>query len=306
LSLREAPLLHIICRSYGGENKKGRPDYYSKHLALSSLVRAFRALKSSHAELIFLNDGPIPPDRLRLMEQSGEVLARSNLGLRGSMRSALALPVERKWHRDDIVWLAEDDYLYLPEAFAGLMSAVESFPDAAYFGLYAQIGSRQPNPDAPGEERVPKAWKDSDQVLVENHPWRRALSTTSTFGARVNALVQDQRMMRMVMLSGGAWDHTTCLIYQGYRPYPLSSLLSPFRDVRSVQDLVRTIGAAVARGSLNCYPTLRALGGVSKRQLIAPDPALITHLETAYLACGTDWTIFAKDMQSWVDESSIA
>jgi hypothetical protein len=90
-------MLHIIYRSYGGENRKGRPDYYSKILALASLVRSFRQVTPGEAELIFLNDGPIPADRLRLMEASGEVLARSKLGLRGSMQGALALPGATIW-----------------------------------------------------------------------------------------------------------------------------------------------------------------------------------------------------------------
>lgn len=299
-------MLHIIYRSYGGENKKGRPDYYSKHLALSSVVRAFQTLPPGMAELIFLNDGPIPDDRLRLMQRSGEVLARSNMGLRGSMRSALALPVERRWHAEDLVWLAEDDYLYSPHSFAGLSAAAEAFPDAAYFGLYAQIGARHPNGDLLGEEeRVPNAWQDIDPVAVLGHPWRRALSTPSTFGARVKALVEDRRMMYIAMRSGGAWDHTTCLIYQGHRPYPLPALFAPLRGIRNARSLLHNVGAIMARAALNGYPYLRILSGIRNRLLVAPDPALITHMENAYLASGTDWRGFAQDMQDWAKDSEI-
>jgi hypothetical protein len=153
---------------------------------------------------------------------------------------------------------------------------------------------------------VPNTWTDTDPVPVRGHPWRRALSTTSTFGARVKPLVEDRQMMHAAMGSGGAWDHTTCLIYQGYQPYPLFALLAPLRDFRGARGLARTVGATIARGALNGYPTLRALAGLRDRLLVAPDPALITHLETAYLASGTDWRAFAQDMQGWMNEESVA
>lgn len=294
-------MLHVIYRSYGGENKKGRPAYYSKYLALSSLVRAFEALAPGSAELIYLNDGPIPQDRLSLMQASGEVVMRDPMGLRGSMRAALALPGDRRWSPNDLVWLAEDDYLYLPHSLTGLQAAAMAFPAADYFGLYAQIGDRQPNRALPGEERVPKGWSATAPVQVEGHGWQRALSTTSTFGGRAGVLAEDRRMMDVAMRTGGAWDHTTCLIYQGFLPYPPGPLLRPLCQVRDVASLVRQTGGALARLAVNGYPILRSLAGVRKRILVAPDPALITHLEIAYLASGSDWQTFAHDMQSWAE-----
>ncbi|CAN5175526.1 hypothetical protein BH10PSE17_BH10PSE17_05690 [soil metagenome] len=294
-------MLHIIYRSYGGENKKGRPEYYSKHLALASAVRAFQSLEPGQAELLFLNDGPIPDDRLRLMEQSGEIIARSQMGLRGSMRNALALPSERGWPADDLVWLAEDDYLYLPQAFSGLLAAASAFPEADYFGLYARIGDRLPNGMVSVEERLPRSWSGSEPVAVLGHPWRRALSVTSTFGARVKPLIEDRAMMHRAMQSGGAWDETTCLIYQGHFPYPLATLMRPFQGFRDAKGgLVRNVAAMAVRAGMNVYPPLRALTGVHNRVLVAPDPALSTHLETAYLSTGTDWSAFAADMQTWL------
>ena len=56
-------MLHVVYRSYGGENAKGRPPYYSKLLALTSMVRAAE-LAGEHVHLVFLNDGTIPADRL--------------------------------------------------------------------------------------------------------------------------------------------------------------------------------------------------------------------------------------------------
>jgi hypothetical protein len=287
-------VLHIVSRSYAGENKKGRPEYYSKRLSLLSLIQAFQQLKPGTAELIFLNDGPIPDDRLELMKASGEVVTRSRLGLRGSQRAMLDLPSERSWPEDDLMWSAEDDYLYKPRAFVDLLAAAEAFPQASYFALYALIGEREPN-GAQFEDvaRIPGGWSESEVKLINGHPWRRALSTTSTFGARVKALVEDYPIMKRAMYSGGAWDHTTCLMYQGFIPYPLKSLLHNLLASQNSGPLLRRVAIFGLRIGLNLYSLMRVLKPSRHRILVAPEPALITHLETAQLAVGTDWDAVA-------------
>jgi len=293
-------MLHVVYRSYGGENQKGRPAYYSKVLALASLVRALSEIDGG-VEVLYLNDGPIPADRLRLMESSGEVLARSQLGMRGSMQAALALPAQRAWHADDVVWFSEDDYLYQPSALSGLEAAAGAFPEADYFALYALIGNRLPNGQAPVGTPVPAEWQDSEPRLVRGQPWRRALSTTSTFGGRVGAIVEDRPLMHAAMWSGGAWDHTTCLLYQGFQPYPVSTVASSLRDASGPAELLKRTAVSAARLGLNGYQAARARLGVPGRLLIAPDPALVTHLESEFMALGTDWTAVARSTRTWYD-----
>jgi hypothetical protein len=287
-------VLHIVSRSYAGENKKGRPDYYSKRLSLMSLIQAFQQLSPGTAELIFINDGPIPDDRLQLMQSSGEVVMRTRLGMQGSLRAILEMPIVRSWPQDDLVWFAEDDYLYQPRAFTDLLAAAEVFPQAAYFGLYALIGMREPN----GAEfkdilRVPGGWSESEVTLVNGHPWRRALSTTSTFGARVKALVEDYPMMQRAMYTGGAYDHSTCLMYQGFMPYPAQSLLGFLLARNTNSRFYRRAAICALRLALDIYALKYVLKRSRHRILVAPEPALITHLETEHLAVGTDWEMVA-------------
>jgi hypothetical protein len=293
-------MLHVIYRSYGGENTKGRPAYYSKLLSLVSFIRAFRQLKEGTAEIIFLNDGPIPEDRLRIMERSGEVVARSKLGLRGSWLSTLAIPHLRSWPDDDLVWLSEDDYLYLPHALSNLAAAAGACPDASYFGLYAMIGNRQPN-GLPSVDRVPKRLPAPQTTLVDGHPWRRALSTTATFGARVRPLLEDRSMMKVAIYSGGAWDHTACLMYQGFQPYPMSFLVKSLIDPEATKSWLHRLCIFYARMGLNFYQLVRAPQESKRRCLMAADPALITHVETPFLAQGTDWQSFAASIQQWMN-----
>jgi hypothetical protein len=303
--LRVVAVIHIVYRSYGGENKKGRPNYYTKLIALLSTIRAFQTLETGSAELIFLNDGPIPADRLNAMKCVGEIIQRSNLGLEGSMKAALALPASRGWKDDELVWFAEDDYLYLPHAFADLLRAAELFPQAAYFGLYAQIGDRLPNGTIT-DERVPKNWKDSQVTMVNGHPWRRALSTTSTFGARVRPLNEDRQLMKAAMASGGAFDHTICLMYQGFTPYSLFALTDPVRSARNAKDWLRRVAISAVRVGLNAYHLTQGLVGGSARILVASEPALSTHLEIPFLAAGNDWESVALSTKEWADSCNLA
>src|SRR6202166_2442086 len=247
-------MLHIIYRSYDGENNKNRPAFYSKVVALASCIRAFEGLEAGTAEIIYLNDGPIPADRLRLMERSGEILAYSRLGMKGSMRRALAIPYQRAWPADDLIWFAEDDYLYLPQAFKDLIAAATAFPDADYFALYALIDCLFPNGSPSIEYRLrwfPGRWLEPRCVAVEDRCWQRALSTTSTFGGRPRAIVEDRLLMKVAMIYGGAWDHTTCMLYQGLRPFPDVSLVELLRVSRDVKGFFRNLAVLAARLGLN-------------------------------------------------------
>ena len=300
-------MLHVVYRSCGGENLKARPEYYSKLLALMSFLQCFQQLEPGFAEIIFLNDGPVPRDRLQVMEKSGEVLARSNLGLRGSWQSALALPAQRGWPGNDLVWLAEDDYLYRPHALKDLITAAEVYPEADYFALYAMVGSRLPNGGlsvdrVPNQDRSPEA----AAKLVNGHPWCRAISTTSTFGARVKPLCEDRIMMQLASRSGGAWDHTISLMIQGFMPYPAGSLIALLRDREAKKNVLQRMVICAARVGLDVYHAARLVRRSSRRLVVAADPALITHLETEFMALGTDWRTAAVNTQHGMEAKRLA
>ena len=293
-------MLHIIYRTYGGENNKGRPPYYSKLLSLMSFIASVQALNAADTEVIYVVDGDMPADRLQAMQASGEVLTRHALGMLGSMRMAFNLPLERGWPPEDLVWFAEDDYLYQEQALAELVAAATAFPEADYFGLYALIGSRRPDGGrAEDYLRIPQRWTGSLHRLVDGHPWRQALSTTHTFGARVGAHVENLALMMYVMRFGGAHDHAGCLMYQGYSPYSLRFLKTSFLD-RNSGGWLRRSAILGRRAWLNVYSAFRMRRGARARILVAPDPALITHLETAYMAAGTDWSVVAQQTGEWM------
>ncbi|HEY2735923.1 MAG TPA: hypothetical protein VGI70_18125, partial [Polyangiales bacterium] len=269
--------LRIIYRSYGGENQKGRPPYYSKLLALASLVRAREQLKS-RVEIVYLNDGPIPADRLALMERTGEVIARHGLGNKRSLAVAYDIPRVRDWPDRDLVWFAEDDHLYRADSLTGLVAAASAWPDADYFALYASFGTRgssSPIEDDATQQLtwIPSDWRDSDARMVNRHPWRRALSYTCSFGGRAGAIKQDRWALKVGLYGGGAFDVTTCLLLAGFTPYSPPLLIDPLREASSWKRRLRGIAVAGVRAGVDAFQIARR---GPKRLLIAPEPALAT------------------------------
>jgi hypothetical protein len=292
-----------VYRSYAGENSKGRPAYYGKLLALSSLVRAVANVRRP-VEVIFLNDGPIPDDRLHVMRRAGEVVALRGVGNKRSLLAALALPARRHWPERDIVWFAEDDYLYRPDALDRLACAADAVPAADYLGGYALIGDRPPEGGrAPSWLHVPMNRRPAQQATVDGHEWYAAMATTATFGARVGVIRADRYLFALCLATSSTWDYTASLAYQGIVPFPWRRLAAEPRPIRaSVGRRARTVAAVPARVAVD----LAAIRQRSRRRLLlAADPALCTHLESAHLAAGSDWSGIAADTADWAGTHGI-
>ena len=180
------------------------------------------------------------------------------------------------------------------------MAASQTCPEADKLGLYALIGSRWPDGGrAEVYLRNSQHWTGSQRRLVDGHPWRQALSITYTFGARVGTQVENLELMLYAMRFGGGHDHAGCLMYQEYSPYSLRFLKTLFLD-RNSGGLLRRSDILGRRAWLNVYSAFRMRRGARARILVAPDPALITHLETASMAAGTDWSVVAQQTREWI------
>ena len=291
--------LHVIYRSYGGENLKNRPAFYSKDVALASLLRAVD-IADVQTELLFLNDGPIPQYRLGVMEGAGESVSVQCGSNRRSYGVAIRLPGQRSWDPTDLVWLSEDDYLYSPDALAELVTGATQMPAADYFALYCDleitnVAGRRPEI----VRQQPYHEVSSPTGDLARRSWYRAAASTSTFGGRVAAMREDERMLRLCSYSGGAWDRASCLTYQGFQPYPWANL---WRDGAAESRLrmargIRTTARGVVRAGLNV--TALARRPRQRRRLAAVGPNPITHMELPYLASGTPWSAIAADTRAW-------
>jgi hypothetical protein len=276
--------LHVIYRSTDRENRKARPAAFSKHTALLSFLRAREACAEA-GDLVFLNNGSIAADRLALMEATGTVKTLDDLQLHESYWAALRVVEERSWPAGDLVYFGEDDYLYRQDALASLVEAARVIPEADYLAPYATVGRELPNGEAlpPGlrspRDRRGGAWRIGDCE------WRPATSHTSSFAVRAGALRADLRLHRIAPRCSGAWDHALALAYQGYAPYGPLALVKVLA-ARDRAPLARRAKVTVWRISLTALALARRRSG---RLLVAPRPALATHLEEGVMAVGTDW-----------------
>lgn len=313
-SVPSGPRLRVLYRHYGGDNTKPRPAYYSKMLALTSMLRAAEALDTA-PELVFINDHVRPGPILSLMEASGEVVPVKGGSDSLSYRAMLDREAARTAPADQFLWFSEDDYLYRPDALRRLSDGVASLPAADYLTMY---GSRALDVAASGRRAVRRdrtgADGDPAAVTVDGVQWYRAVSTTSTFGTRLGTLREDLRLLRLCAISGGAWDHTTALTLAGFRPFTAAQLRSDLFPGRSLR--LADWPRAVSRGSLRLAVTARSLRRPShRRALFATDPELISHMEgdlpstrptPSALTAAMDWAAIAEETARWAEQRGIA
>jgi hypothetical protein len=291
--------LYVVYRSYGGANTKERPAWFSKELALRSMLRA---VEEAGAEILFLNDGPVGDDLLALMHSYGEVVTLPRLGLQGSYLEALRLPIRRGWAPQDIAYFAEDDYLYMPDALLRLANAAEVLP-ADYYSLYGldpALGIRQDPNVGRHQNVVPRGWAPPAPVECDGQRWIGVPGATSTFGARVRVLEQDWRISWQACLGNRKTlrDRDISLTLQGYQSHPWPGLardlvmLSP----GSLSSRARRAFLAPFKAAMNLRAHRRP---ARRRVLMCAVPNLATHLEPAYMAPDRDWDQLARETADW-------
>ena len=292
--------LHLVYRSYGGENTKRRPPYYSKLLTLRSFIRASERVPD--ADVVFVNDGPVPEDRLGLMMAAGRLISMGDApaGMRASYVFALDLPDRDSWAADDVVMFLEDDYLFTADAFVALVEAI-NVPSIDYFSLYGE------RPDATSVEdrhrfAVPAGWHPQpDVVTVNGRTWFNQPSITSTFGARVGALRADRDIFEQCMrpFRRRFLDHETFLMVQGAIPYHgwehVSGLPRDFEP--SFRGIVRAVVLVPYRFAIN----RRARRQLRPHLLYAVTPNEATHLEYPVISGDRDWEVVAREVWNWAE-----
>jgi hypothetical protein len=275
-------VLHAIYRSTGKVNTKARPAGFSKRRSLESFLSAWEA-SPAKGELIFLNDGPVPPDQHDRMAAAGRVVIGAASDAMGAYVAALDLALQQGWPDGDLVYFGEDDYLYRPETFAALVAAARQLPQADHFAPYATVGHTMPNGE-PLHDGLRRPRLGGETLAeVDGVTWHHATSHTVSYAIRLGALRADRALHLLALRAGGAWDHTMCLACQGRLPFAVRELLDPVP------------GASVSR-RLKVMVWRLAMSGVALRRrlrgahvIAAPRPALASHMEVGLMAAGTDW-----------------
>ncbi|MEW1960175.1 hypothetical protein [Kineococcus sp. NPDC059986] len=276
-------MLHVVYRSHGGENAKGRPSWYSKSVALDSFLRAVARARSvgDGVDVVFLNDGPVPAQRLTLMREHGTVRAITGGSNRASYLAGLKLAVRSDWAADDVVLFAEDDYLWRPDALVSLDRAA-ALRRAEYLAPYG-VGTHDDIDGRVPQWRRPRAGRGEGSIPEQVVRWVPHQSTTSTFAVRLGALRQDHRLLVLCCLSGGDFDHTSLLAVQGVPRFTLRDLVAhhPGASSNPAVRVARALYLTTFRGAVDVASLRRPS---RRRRLAAADPAVCTHMEEGWLA----------------------
>ncbi len=223
-------MLHIIYRSYGGENLKNRPDFYSKLVCLYSFIDSVLMI-DEEVKLIFMNDGPIQDDKIEVMKKYGDIISLPSLGNSPSFREALNLALNLS--DSDLVYFAEDDYLYKPEAFKNMLLAFKELPNVDYITLFDHSDRYIRKDDSLGG-------KCKIFITINLH-WRTCESTCMTFGARVSTFKKDKKKFYSISILDIPEDRILWRFLLGQKKYfykfPKRILVSPIPSLCSHIDL---------------------------------------------------------------------
>ncbi|MEZ0493352.1 hypothetical protein AB2L28_14020 [Kineococcus sp. TBRC 1896] len=298
-------MLHVVYRSHGGENAKGRPSWYSKSLALDSFLRTVAAARAAGVDVavLFLNDGPVPAERLGLMRAHGTVRAITGGSNRASYLAGLRLAARSDWSSDDVVLFAEDDYLWRPDALVRLARAAAQ-DRAEYLAPYG-IGTHDDVDGRAAGWRRPRSGRGEESIPADVVRWVPHQSTTSTFAVRLGALREDHRLLVLCCLSGGDFDHTSLLAVQGVPRFTLRDLVAhhPGSSTHPVVRLARAVYLTSFRSAVDVASLRRPS---RRRRLVAADPAVCTHMEQGWLAPAPDgrpryWEDLAAQTRRWAE-----
>jgi hypothetical protein len=279
--MSELTVFYRVTRSGNG---KPRPAWFSPRLALRSFLDALDRSGAAN-RFVTVADGGVPDDLADLLTARGEVVPVHGGSAPKSFRRLL--DVARSVRGDGLVWFAEDDYLYRPDAVAALLEAADALPQADLFGVYTPDNAawHADHRSQPGRRGPEQSWQVGDRT------WRRAWDSTSTFGLRARALREDAWLLRLCSRCGGPWDNTCVTAVQGVPPYAWRALYADLylRPSRA------SAGRGLSRPALRAAANLAALARPG-RTWVAPVTSLATHAEPGYLADGTDWAARAAEL----------
>ncbi len=176
----------------------------------------------------------------------------------------------------DLVYFAEDDYLYLPGAIERGVKFFRNHPDAEFITLYDHADNYTKYIH---RLRLPPIIEDGCQ-------WRAVASTCLTFMARRTALAETAEVFRTFAAGNSDLAIWLSLTKRG--------VLNPWSFIRSLGD---GLFVAASHALAWRYAGRQILLG-KRRTLWVPAASLATHMEIGGLAPGVDWDgIFAGRAQ---------
>jgi hypothetical protein len=209
-------------RTFDGDNDKPRPSYYSKLRAFQSFLLSWTRIPDGKL-IVAVNSPRVPPTLAALIDRyAHEVRFVKEQGNARCYQATLDWSLDLD--DDSLVYHAEDDYLYHPDAFPSLVAAAEQIASADYFTLYDHNDRYQRTDDMHLGRR-------EFVSIAGNRHWRVVESTCMTYAARVGALRRDAFLHRRLCADGMPRDRLLWRLTQGigifFWKLPKRTLISP-------------------------------------------------------------------------------
>jgi hypothetical protein len=166
----------------------------------------------------------------------------------------------------DLVYFAEDDYLYLPRSLKRAVDFMRQHPEADFVAPYGHADLRS---------KYIHQFR-GEEIIEADCRWQTVVSTCLTFMARRQALVESAAVFKTYLKNSdlAIWMALT-----------KKRVCNPWSWIRSLVDgIYFTASHALAWR----YAWRQILFG-KRRMLWSPTPTLITHMESGGLAPGVDW-----------------
>lgn len=271
-------LLHVVLRTTPSENRKNRPEWYSKARCIASVFDAVTRAREAGIRVrvvaaVDVSSGlQMPAAAARLVEHADEIWV-----VRGGTAAKSWRPVVRAVRShlrpadDDLVYFVEDDHLHDLDALTLLVDGTSE-----YRLLYALA---------------------SEHGIIEHgvDGWARVPGGTSTFAVTGRAFREDARRHLWMSCGGGAWDELSWRALGSHASPPgLGYVVEPFRmsakwsrpwGLRPIRHAVfRALSLALSRGR--------------SRSIALRTPIQATHCETSMVAGDTDWAARAASLHA--------
>ena len=250
----------------------GKPIFgFTDKLALVRLnLKSFKSALGGLKVKIWMILDNCPPSYQELATQLFAGTEVTFIGLGGEGNEAtfarqIELPANQP--AAELVYFAEDDYLYLPSSIEQTVAFMRRHVGVEFATLYDH---------ADNYTKYIHQTRGAE-IAEDGHRWRTVASTCLTFMARKSALVETSRVFQTFGHKNsdlGVW-----LALTKFRA------VNPWSFIRSLSD-----GLFIACSHLLAWRhAWRQLLWGKRRSLWAPKPSLATHMELSGLAPGVDW-----------------
>lgn len=257
---------------------EGLPFSEDKYLLSEICLRSFRSSVGTLRAKVWVLLDACPEEYAELFQkyfapEDLVVLRLPGIGNGKTFLRQIEILVEQQ--DADLVYFAEDDYIYRPDEFKLMIDFMQSHNDVHFVSPY----------DHPEYYRMELLRKPSWIRCFQERHWRTAATTCLTFLTTRSTLRRTQWMFRSFAWRNYDWSLWMSLTKMNvFRPLGFWRWL--FRDRFLVKVLIKTW----------LFGTLQILFG-KRYRLWTPMPAIATHLDLQRLSAATDWISLMREQE---------